>query len=449
MTCCAVTLAFVAGSGAELPYTMIQSAYAQQTLDDVGVPSPPMLTATDTDRVAIIETDMGTITIEFFSDDAPGHVANFIKLSESGFYDNTLFHRIIPGFMIQGGDPNTIDGESNTWGTGGPGYTVPAEFNDIMHDRGIVSMARSNDPNSAGSQFFIVHQNSHFLDGQYTVFGRVITDVGFQTLDAIAGVPTGVQDRPVDPEQVRILNIMITDRSEITSDVLNLDAPSRTNMPMMPTPTSGDQPFESERLGISFVAPAGWMLQEPGITQPEAPDVVAVGPQQGGGIPQIYIYVDATNQTSLDDVVDERVATIQGILSEDDFATLLQGESTISGLDAQTLEVTESVSLNNRTIDVKLVEAIAYYDGTAYTISYANLPHVFDEDLPHFENVLDTFDVHAAPDVQKEEEEEEIQTETPVDAVENEKEDEMQIETPADDSGDGGGVSDRNCSVWL
>jgi peptidyl-prolyl cis-trans isomerase B (cyclophilin B) len=109
------------------------------------------------DPVVVIETNLGNIIIQFFPGDAPDHVNNFLSLSKTGFYDGTLFHRIIPGFMIQGGDPNTINGDPNTWGQGGPeGRTLNAEFNSIEHNRGIVSMARSQDPNSAGSQFFIV-----------------------------------------------------------------------------------------------------------------------------------------------------------------------------------------------------------------------------------------------------------------------------------------------------
>ncbi|HEX2557705.1 MAG TPA: peptidylprolyl isomerase, partial [Nitrososphaera sp.] len=128
-------------------------------------------------KTAIIQTTQGTITMEFYPNAAPKHVKNFIDLAEKGFYDNTLFHRIVPGFVIQGGDPNTVNAtDRSTWGTGGPGYTVPAEFNDISHSRGIVSMARSTDPDSAGSQFFIVladNANTKNLDHNYTVFGKV------------------------------------------------------------------------------------------------------------------------------------------------------------------------------------------------------------------------------------------------------------------------------------
>src|SRR5688500_10334481 len=114
---------------------------------------------------AIIETKFGEIEIEFFNDKAPGHVKNFLDLAKKGFYDGTTFHRVIPGFMIQGGDPNTRDakGSRSRHGTGGPGYNIKAEFNDTPHKRGVVSMARSSDPNSAGSQFFIVVKDSNFL----------------------------------------------------------------------------------------------------------------------------------------------------------------------------------------------------------------------------------------------------------------------------------------------
>ena len=182
--------------------------------------------STLTDPVVIIETELGKIVISFFPNDAPNHVQNFIALSQSGFYDGTLFHRIIPGFMIQGGDPNTIDGDPSTWGTGGPDERLDAEFNNIKHNRGIVSMARSADPNSGGSQFFIVHQDSNFLDEQYTVFGRIVTEESFETLDKIASVSTGSRDEPLNPEQVRITKVTVVSQSEI-SDLLELSEPER------------------------------------------------------------------------------------------------------------------------------------------------------------------------------------------------------------------------------
>ena len=152
---------------------------------------------------AIINTKFGEIEIEFFKDKAPNHVANFIKLAKSGFYNGTLFHRVIPGFMIQGGDPNTKDQTNKAaYGMGGPGYNVNAEFNDIQHKRGIVSMARANDPNSAGSQFYIVVENSFFLDHQYTVFGQVVKGMG--VADKIVQQPRDNRDLPLQRVEMTV-----------------------------------------------------------------------------------------------------------------------------------------------------------------------------------------------------------------------------------------------------
>ena len=145
-------------------------------------------------EVAIINTSFGDMVVEFFEDEAPNHVKNFKKLASTGFYDGCTFHRVIPGFMIQGGDPNSKDDDRTNDGMGGPGYTIDAEFNKIHHDRGILSMARSNDPNSAGSQFFIVVKEAPHLDRQYTVFGKVIK--GLDIIDKIVSVPRDKRDNP-------------------------------------------------------------------------------------------------------------------------------------------------------------------------------------------------------------------------------------------------------------
>lgn len=139
-------------------------------------------------EVAIINTTEGAMTVEFWPDVAPKTVENFKKLAKSGFYNGTCFHRIISGFMIQGGDPKTKDKALEAeWGTGGPGYTIKAEFNKKQHVRGVLSMARAMHPDSAGSQFFICHGDARFLDGQYTAFGKVIK--GDDVLEKIATTP--------------------------------------------------------------------------------------------------------------------------------------------------------------------------------------------------------------------------------------------------------------------
>ena len=158
-------------------------------------------------KVAELHTTAGEIDIRFFPDVAPNHVKNFLDLAAKGFYNGTKFHRIIPGFMIQGGDPNTIAGDPRTWGTGGSPNNVKAEFNSVSHKRGIVSMARSNDPDSASSQFFIVVKDSTFLDNNYTVFGQVTK--GMDVADKIVSAEKGPQDRPTNP--VAITKIVIRD----------------------------------------------------------------------------------------------------------------------------------------------------------------------------------------------------------------------------------------------
>ena len=154
-------------------------------------------------KAVLIRTHEGTFMIELFPHDAPNHVYRFLELIKSGYYEGTFFHRLIPGFMVQGGDPNTKHPESpeNIWGTGGPGYEMKNEFNTIKHVRGIVSMARGNDLDSAGSQFFIVHKDTNHLNGEYTAFGRLIPGTySLKNLDNMAKIPTGNDnDTPLDP----------------------------------------------------------------------------------------------------------------------------------------------------------------------------------------------------------------------------------------------------------
>ena len=156
---------------------------------------------------ALVNTNLGNIQFELLSDVAPETVRNFIKLAKSGFYDGTLFHRVIPKFMIQGGDPNTKESNKSTWGTGGPGYNIKAEFNSRSHLRGIVSMARSSDPDSAGSQFFIVTSDSTFLDREYTVFGQVAD--GMEVAHKIVNLPRDGNDCP--QQEAKMLQVTISD----------------------------------------------------------------------------------------------------------------------------------------------------------------------------------------------------------------------------------------------
>jgi peptidyl-prolyl cis-trans isomerase B (cyclophilin B) len=165
---------------------------------------------TNMKEVAVIKTTEGEMVVEFWPDVAPKTVENFKTLAKKGFYDGTCFHRVIKDFMIQGGDPLTKDpNQESRWGTGDPGYKVKAEFNDKHHDRGVLSMARSNDPDSAGSQFFICHGTPRFLDRQYTAFGKLIK--GDDVLEKIATTPTHPQDRPNKRMGVESIKIVPAD----------------------------------------------------------------------------------------------------------------------------------------------------------------------------------------------------------------------------------------------
>ena len=154
------------------------------------------------ETTAVIETKFGNIGLKFFPDVAPNHVKNFIELAKKGFYDGTTFHRVIPGFMIQGGDPNSKNANKATHGTGGPGYTVKAEFGDKPHKRGTLSMARAADPNSAGSQFFICVADAPFLNKQYTVFGEVVS--GLDVVDKIVSKPRDPRDNPNERIEMKV-----------------------------------------------------------------------------------------------------------------------------------------------------------------------------------------------------------------------------------------------------
>jgi len=170
------------------------------------------LVSNTTNEVAVIKTVAGDMVIEFWPDVAPKTVENFKTLAKKGFYDGTAFHRIIKGFMVQGGDPLTKDDtKQNRWGTGDPGYKIKAEFNERSHKRGVVSMARSQDPDSAGSQFFICHGDPSFLDRQYTAFGKLIQ--GDDVLEKLATTKVGSQDRPDKRQGVE--SIKIVDRATL------------------------------------------------------------------------------------------------------------------------------------------------------------------------------------------------------------------------------------------
>lgn len=360
-------------------------------------PQGTALAAEGDDMLAILETNLGTITIEFFSDDAPNHVDNFVGFVESGFYDGTLFHRIMPGFMIQGGDPNTIDGDPSTWGKGGPGTMIDAEFNQIKHNRGIVSMARTFDPNSAGSQFFIVHADSNFLDGQYTAFGRAVTEESLDTLDKIAAVQTTGDaggNQPVDIEQVRITKAMMVQRDGVP-DLLDLPEPERMDATpdAIPPPISPDmiQEFDAQEYGIAIEFPTGWSLQQPEKISEHTPDVIAIGPKTGIMHPAFIFVIKSTEQRTLDELIAERAALLAPSVESKGLEITTQEKTEINGIQGHVIEAKQTTEFADGNIVVMFMEVMLYNDETFYTITYSNGADAFDEQLPMFEQTVDSF----------------------------------------------------------
>jgi peptidyl-prolyl cis-trans isomerase B (cyclophilin B) len=337
--------------------------------------------------VVVVETNFGNIVIEFFIVDATEHVKNFLFLTSQGYYDDTLFHRIIPGFMIQGGDPNTISGEPNTWGQGGPDTRLDAEFNSIKHNRGIVSMARSADPNSAGSQFFIVHQDSNFLDGEYTAFGRLATEESFETLDRIAAVSTGTNDRPIDPEQVRIISTTVVPTGSVSGYIPYVD-PERTGAVTPTAESIGQQTFESQELGISLTAPVGWLLQQSPKTTEDEPDVLAVGPKSDGINPYISLLIKDAKEKTIDELIVEKNNFLDEAVYQNKLEIISQK---LIKTNVYQVEAIGNFIVNDLPLKIKYVEVMILSEQTAYYFAYGNIVKNFDNDLPKFQESLDSF----------------------------------------------------------
>ena len=255
-------------------------------------------------KAVLLTLHDGTMLIELFPEDAPHTVYNFLNLVESGYYDGIIFHRIIPNFMIQGGDPLTkdLEGSQDLWGTGGPGYSINEEFNTLQHDRGMVSMARSADPNSAGSQFFIVHQDSNFLDAEYTVFGRLVSGThSLNALDKLANLETNTRDVPVDASRAKIVKATILDPFFPNPTQL---PPERMSYIVKEMSMGGGitNVYTSFDHDVSFHLPYRWnpmetsgpylsVLLEPGELEHSVQQQI----EQSGFIPQVLIFSEERN----------------------------------------------------------------------------------------------------------------------------------------------------------
>ena len=352
------------------------------------------------DTIVILETPKGKLLIEFFPDVAPNHVENFINLAEDGTYTGTIFHRVIEGFMIQGGDPKSKEpGIPNTqWGTGNPGYTIDAEFNQIKHDRGIVSMARSSDPNSAGSQFFIVHEDAHFLDGAYTVFGRIITPESFETLDRIATMDTirkvtgeqnlPVSDVPMESSFAMINSVEIVDRSDIP-DAGTKTSPTTTHKE--PMSASGGK-YTNKQFGISFDSPQGWMIQTPVQVDSTTPNIVVAGPKIGSISPALTIKI--SQSFGLENDIQNFRNTIVPLIEQNVIKIKSEGELNVNG-NAGYLILAEANFENQEDEILELgfgTVLVSKYD-KLYEIQYMNSLENYDKQNELFRDMLNSFEV--------------------------------------------------------
>ena len=346
------------------------------------------------DKLVVLETNLGVIVMEFFPDDAPNHVDNFVELIESGFYDGTLFHRIIPGFMIQGGDPNTIDGDPSTWGLGGDDL-IDSEYNTIKHKRGIVSMARANHIDSAGSQFFIVHKDKPNqtglsdwtnLDELYTVFGRIVTDESFDTLDKIAAVET-TRDTPNDIEQVRIIKTEVVNRSEI-SNLLELTEPERIVYDFEVTEYVD---YQNEEFQFVMSHPLNWFIQEK--QNPNDPVVYLNGQKAGLMSSIINVIIEEKGQKSFEDKINEYDTFFQKDVDSGKVEFISKEITEINGQKAYVTQRIQELRSPALIWDGIIKQVVLFDNEKFYVLTYYNDEKYFDKQLFVFDNLVDSFKI--------------------------------------------------------
>jgi peptidyl-prolyl cis-trans isomerase B (cyclophilin B) len=257
-------------------------------------------------------------------------------------------------------------------------------------------MARSQSPDSAGSQFFIVHQNSNFLDQQYTVFGRIVTDESFETLDKITSLEIGQRDIPVNIDEVKITKAIIVSRSEVT-DLLDLGEPERVletkDIPEQPTGGTGNQIFENEELDVAFSVPEGWSIQQPPKTDENTPDVAAVGPNSGEINPVISLRVVDKEGKTFDEFLQEKNDLLQELVANGNLEIISQEKSIINEKEVYVTNAEGIFQTNNQSFNVKFREITISGLDKFYTFSYSNGINDFDNQLSRFDDSIDSFKI--------------------------------------------------------
>ena len=364
----------------------VEKEFAQKEIDEMKY------------KAVLITMDEGTFMIELFPEDAPNTVNNFLKLVESGYYDGIVFHRIIHGFMIQAGDPNTKDPESDRslWGQGGPGYAINEELNTIQHDRGIVSMARGEHLNSAGSQFFIVHRDSNHLDGLYTAFGRLVPGTySDRALDLIASLETDGRGAPLDVSRATIIKASILDSFSATG----FGGPDRNESFTKQTKIAGGitENYFNGLHKVSFDLPYRWaVVERPG-------DYLNLRLEPGPLEHNVQLQIDETGFTPQVLILSEERDPKESAGVSTAFFSIKEGEApkilsnyvfeNEDGRKAHILVTTQDLQTPTETVQFKIIQLHFLNSNFSYSIIYVNLTDWFRYEINAFIQTLNNFEV--------------------------------------------------------
>jgi len=348
-------------------------------------------------KAVIISMNSGTFFIEFFPEEAPNTVHNFLELVESGYYDGIVFHRIIQGFMIQGGDPNTKDPDSDRrlWGQGGPGHQIYEEFSTLQHDRGIVSMARGDHKDSAGSQFFIVHKDSPHLDGEYTVFGRLVPGLP-NALNHIASLETDGNNAPLDLLEARIITAKILE----PYNSANISVPDRNQSIIEKETRQGGvtETYYNSRHNVSFDLPYRWDVTEATGEQfgviLEPVDIehnVQAQIEKSGFIPKVVITAEPRDPRE-DAGVSPAFFSVQG--GEDPKILGNYVFENDDGRKAHLITTTQDLHHTDKgTVQFKIIQLTFINSEFQYSIIYVNVTEWFRYEINAFIQTVDNFEV--------------------------------------------------------
>ena len=348
-------------------------------------------------KAVIITMNSGTFFIEFFPEEAPNTVHNFLELVESGYYDGTVFHRIIPGFMIQGGDPNTKDPDSDRrlWGQGGPGYQINEEFNTFQHDRGIVSMARGDHKDSAGSQFFIVHKDSPHLDGEYTVFGRLVPGLP-NALDHIASLETDSNNAPLDLLEARIITAKVLD--PYTSSNISIPDKNQSIIKKEQRTEGVVTIYYNSHHNVKFDLPYRWSVTEATgkqlgvIIEPDTMEHnVQAQIEKSGFIPKVVVTAEPRDPRE-DAGVSPAFFSVQG--GEDPEILGNYVFENDDGRKAHLITTTQELHGTEKgTVQFKIIQLTFINSEFQYSIIYVNVTEWFRYEINAFLQTVDNFEV--------------------------------------------------------